>query len=1060
MRAWELRHRLTFIPSLATLLLTVSLTVHCERLPLKAFTNADGLAGNSINKIVRDSRGFLWFCTEEGLSRYDGYNFVNYTTEQGLPQSGVNDILETRSGEYWIATNGGLVHFNPKGTHNSNVTYANDSSVGQAPMFTAFLPEDTDRHARAITVLLEARDGTIWCGTYKGLYKLDSQARRLVPVEVGMPYEYGEWLYVTDIVEDQFESLWIATHGSLYRRWKDGTAARYTRHDGLPDDVLHDLLIDHQQQLWVGSRNKGFYRLTFDQTHATPKVAFTLTPGDYSQSEWINQLFETSEHRLWAATARGLLEFIPDGNSQGHYHVYTPQNGLTGLNLTAIAEDDGGNLWLGSENGAGVMKLAHNGFITYGREDGIVTVNAVFPDRAGGVCVRGYVLGDKQASIFDGGRLDLLNLSNAYFWPRFGRFDGQHFNWFVPNVLKGKDLGWVSEGTTLQDPRSGEWWLGTPLYRFPSLDNFTQLKTAQLTSHFGKGSIIGDHQIWRLFEDSRGRIWVSIIDFRGNGLAVWEPENQNVRDLNGSTNLPSLHDDLPRAFGEDRLGNIWIGFNTGLALFHDGSFNFYTDKDGLPPGAITEIFTDHSGRLWLGSARGGLVLVENGEADRPHFKTYTTEQGLSGNLVLALAEDTYGRIYVGTGQGLDRFDPTSGHVRHYSAADGLAGGKIFCVYLAKDGWIWIGTTQGISRFLPEPETILPAPPVMFTTLNVAGNAEKISALGETNVQLSDLASSASQLQINFVGLSFVSGGSLRYQYKLEGADRDWSVPTSQRTVTYAHLAAGRYRFLVRAVNADGQVSAVPAVITFRVLPALWLRWWFIAIAVLLAASLVYWLYRYRVSRLLEVANMRTRIATDLHDDIGSNLTKIAILSEVAKQQQVNHEKDEGPLTSIAQISRESVSAMSDIVWAINPNRDHLIDVIRRMRRHAEELFSARDIQLSFIAPGEEQKLRLGVDVRRDLFLIFKEAVNNAARHAQCSRVEIEMRVDGTSLAMSVRDNGVGFDSNRDSDGQGLASMQRRASELGGSLTIETQHGQGTSVLVKVPVVHVRNFAWR
>ena len=167
---------------------------------------------------------------------------------------------------------------------------------------------------------------------------------------------------------------------------------------------------------------------------------------------------------------------------------------------------------------------------------------------------------------------------------------------------------------------------------------------------------------------------------------------------------------------------------------------------------------------------------------------------------------------------------------------------------------------------------------MLTGVQVAGTPQNVSALGERELHLSDLAASASQLQIHFVGLGFAPGESLSYQYMLEGADRDWSAPTAQRTVTYARLALGHYRFLVRAVNADGQVSANPAVSTFRVLPPVWARWWFIVIVILVVGGTVFLLYRYRVARLLEVANMRTRIATELHDDIGANLTRITILS--------------------------------------------------------------------------------------------------------------------------------------------------------------------------------------
>src|SRR5437762_6029394 len=354
--------RMTLVAVLA-ILLSTSFSTRGERLPLKAYTTADGLAHNVINKIVRDSRGFLWFCTEEGLSRFDGYNFTNYGTEQGLPHTSVNDILETRHGDYWVATSGGLVHFNPRGAPASHVAYTTEGPTAAPPMFTAVVPEDTDRYARTLSVLLEGRDGTLWCGTYKGLYRLDESGGplALLPVDIGMPGEYGEWRFITDLAEDRYGSVWVATHGGLYRRWADGSAARYTRREGLPDDVLHDLLIDHEGQLWVGSRNVGFFRITFDETHAAPTLAFTLTPRDFIQSEWINQLFETSEHKLWAATARGLLEFMPDGDAGGRpYRIYTPENGLTDNAITALGQDAGGNLWLGSGTGAGVMPCKAN----------------------------------------------------------------------------------------------------------------------------------------------------------------------------------------------------------------------------------------------------------------------------------------------------------------------------------------------------------------------------------------------------------------------------------------------------------------------------------------------------------------------------------------------------------------------------------------------------------------------------------------------------------------------------------------------------------------------------
>jgi ligand-binding sensor domain-containing protein len=202
--------------------------IAAQRLPLKAYTVADGLPNNIINKIVRDSRGFLWFCTSEGLSRFDGYSFTNYGVDQGLPHTTVNDFLETRNGELWIATNGGLVLFNPKGEPTPRIVLANENAR-PAPMFTVVIPEDEDRAARAASVLFEDHNGTIWCGTMKHLYRLERSGNsfKLAPVDLGT-----KEVFILDLLEDRGGSLWIGSFTGLYCRRPDGRVEHFTRHDG------------------------------------------------------------------------------------------------------------------------------------------------------------------------------------------------------------------------------------------------------------------------------------------------------------------------------------------------------------------------------------------------------------------------------------------------------------------------------------------------------------------------------------------------------------------------------------------------------------------------------------------------------------------------------------------------------------------------------------------------------------------------------------------------------------------------------------------------------------
>jgi signal transduction histidine kinase/ligand-binding sensor domain-containing protein len=1035
-----------------------------QQLPIKTYTTADGLPHNSVNRIVKDSRGFLWFCTNEGLARFDSYAFTNFGVEQGLPNSVINDLLETRAGEYWVATDGGLVRFDPRGMPGTRISRETNSS-NRVPMFSVVPVAGEDTAARPVTVVHEGRDGTIWAGTDNGLYRLvrDNGLPSLRYVEVGFPNENREQRLVADVLEDARGALWIAAPSGLYRRWPNGSAARYGQRDGLPSAYLQDLLEDHDGRLWAGSPLHGFYRFTADESRRPPVVDLALTVPDLP-SPWVFQLLETSSHRFWIATARGLVEFLPAGDDQGRrFRAYSTRNGLSYYDVTALTEDAAGNLWLGTNN-AGAMKLALNGLTAYGERDGLRQVSAVFNDRAGNLCFRGLLLGDARASVFEGGRLDLVSTDQPGYYPRVGCFDGSRFTGFPPAGINSLGWGWVNEGLTLQT-RQGEWWIGTGqgLYRYPTADRLDSLRTLRPLAAYTPKDGLATWQMYRLFEDSRGDVWVSSIGADTNGLARWDHLSSRVIDMAGLPGLPLLKNSLPRAFGEDAGGNVWVGFDGQLARYHDGTFQLFTSNEGVPPGAIRDIHRDRAGRLWLASASSGLVRIDDAASDRPKFLAYTTAQNISSNDIEAVTEDLDNRIYAAGARGIDRLAPATGHVEHFTTADGLAPGRFRAAFRDRFGVLWFGTTTGLARLAPTPERPAAPPPVVIGAVRIDGVAEPISALGEQEVVLADFGPDQNQVQIDFVGLGFGSGDVLRYQYRLQGADADWSVPNEQRSVTYASLAPRRYTFVVRAVNSDGAFSEQPATITFAILRPVWQRAWFLGLAALMLCGMVYSLYRYRVARLLEMANMRTRIATDLHDDIGANLTRIALLSQVATQKSLapplsgssqgvlDIAAEGGPLGSIARIARESVSSMSDIVWAINPARETLLDLTRRMRQHADEIFTLRNIELRFDAPEARPDLRLGVDVRRDVLLIFKESVNNAARHSGCTRVEIDFRVERSRLLLSVGDNGAGFDPSLESEGQGLTSMKRRARRLKGTLDLRSANGLGTTVTLTIPL---------
>ncbi len=1032
------------ISALSLLLFSIS-DAGAERLPLRAYTTADGLPNNTINKIVPDSRGFLWFCTDEGLSRFDGYEFTNYGTNHGLPHPVVNDFLETREGEYWVATTGGLSKFNPRGEPANRVIYA-DSPRGEdprEPMFTVYKLRAEDRYTRAITTLLERRDGTLWYGTNNGLFRIARENGRinLLPVEVGMsPGSTGQRI-ISTVVEDGHGTLWIGGPHGLHRLWPDGTFASYGRNTGLPDTFIHDLLDDHKGNLWVATRHGGLAQLAV--TASGPPVSKHIyNDKNGLPSNWIFDLFQSANGKLWVGTNLGLCEFLLDDSGNGNLlRIYTRRNGFSYHEIVNLAEDREGNLWLGLENGA--MKLARNGFTTFEERDGVCCVRSFFRSEAGEFFAYAYLVPNPGTS-----RVAAKKDSQIYSL-RLGRFDGQQFTWLLPDALMTKYPGWSTELIALQ-ARTGEWWIGTGegLYQFPPVKNFAALKRARPAAIYSARDGMATAHVYCLFEDSRGDLWISSIGPE-NGLARWERTTRKVQNMSNTPGLPSLKEKLATVFQEDSGGNLWVGFNDGfLGRYREGRFKIFTPEDGLP-GRVEDLFNDHRGNLWAAMGRGGLSRVDNPTAEHPTFVNYTTAEGLATNYVTAVTEDLYGRIYIATGQGIDRLEPATGRIRHYTTADGLALGRVLSATRDGQGAIWVGTLSGMSWLHPEPVEPTIPPPILIKGVRVAGTPHNVSAIGETEIYLPELQANENQLEIDFVGLSFAPGESLRYQYRLEGANDEWSAATGQRTINFANLAPGRYRFLVRGLNSDDVTSPQPATISFTILPPMWQRWWFLTLLAMTIGLVAYTLYRYRLRRLVELERVRTRIAGDLHDDIGAGLSRIAILSELGRQ-----ETGRGPgserLSAIARASRELVDSMSDIVWAINPERDQLRDLIQRMRRFASDIFTARGINFSFRAPTEERNLKVGADVRRHIYLVFKESVNNVVRHSGCTEAQIDLMVEANSFVMVIKDNGGGFAPAQVGDGNGLVNMRERARLMGAQFWIDSADGQGTTVTLRVP----------
>ncbi|MDP8980267.1 MAG: ATP-binding protein [Acidobacteriota bacterium] len=975
------------------------MTLRGELLPVRTHTSADGLAANRVECIVPDSRGFLWFCTAEGLSRFDGYRFVNYGTEEGLAHRVVSAVMETRSGAYLVGTGRGLSRM--------------IRPDGKGVRFATEVPEH-EPAGNSVVALHEMRNGKIWCATRRALFEWNPAGgfrRQAFPLPTGEQ--------IGDLAEDRGGNLWIATTAGIYLLGENGSVQSFGVTDGLPEGWVEALLLDSKGRMWAAIRGGlALFRQRRPGGWGVDKV-FTSHSG--LASGGVTALAESSDGTLWVGTDWGISR-LTLGDEPKLLKNLGREQGLSDRNIRALAQDQAGNMWAGTE-GAGVMRIDALGFTTYREQDGLPTdrVFSVFEDRAGelmAVTVTDH--GGRSVNIFDGAR----------------------FHDVAPRAFaKRASWGW---NQVLLQSRRGEWWSASKdgLCRYPAV------KAADLAGRNPKICYARDTQAFRIFEDSQGGVWASAQSKRGDRLMRWDPRTDAVQDFPAPRIPGEPSDDLVSAFAEDRQGNIWMGLYKG-GLYRYGGRGRFQKIDAAPAGTVFALLTDHEGRIWIGS-NGGLGRVDATKDEHPAVEIYNTNRGLASNIVECLVEDGRGRIYAGTSKGVDRLEPESGHIRHFSNANGLAHGEFTSAVRDRSGTLWFATKQGLSRLIPGGDRAALKPRVFITDLRIAGGPYPVSQLGETRLSRLELKPSQNQLQVEFVGLDYEPGEVLRYSYKLEGADPDWNPPRAQHTVNYAALSGGTYRFLVKAVTSEGVESAEPAEIDFTVLPPMWRRWWFLSLALAAALALVFAAHRYRVTQMVSLERMRTAIATDLHDDIGASLSQIAILSEVARV------GGENPgLEKVAALAREMVDSMSDIVWSIRSEPHGVDSLILRMREFALDLLGTQGVDFQLKAPQTGENAQLSLQARRELFLIFKECIHNVARHSGCTAVKAELRVADGEISLGVEDNGRGLNPAGKpagwTGGNGIPGMRRRAESLGGRMQFISKPGEGCSVLIQLPL---------
>lgn len=970
-----------------------------QTLPLRQYDVSQGLANSRVNFLVQDSRGYLWIATWEGLSRFDGAEFVQFGAREGLGSDFVNTLAEDTAGRMWVATADGSVSLFLGARRE-----ANESAL-------AFRRFDLPEHSAANPIRAMCSDpaGGLWCASAAGVQHIDVDARGELRIDRRLPETIVAWPQA--LVTSPDGRTWFGTRQEVLEI--DGE--RVLRHAAPRTDAeLGELIAiapSVEGRVLVGF-DRALYELGAPSADGTR--TWTLVPLDFDALHHLRALACDRDGEVWIGSWQGLVRSSARGQS-----LVRREHGLADDSIRALCTDADGNLWIGTWS-AGIARLSSKAIVHWTVENGL-------PDRTAL-----HMAEDPQGRIV------------VAFARALARIDADH----VETIAGSEDPRWIGIGQRVCIDSRGDTWLGTEegrFYRVPGPD----LHLARATPIGAAEGFPDDAVFGTPHEDPDGTLWVAT----STGKLAWYDRRKHADGIRfESASLGAASTFPPRWMMRARGGDLWLAPYTGLARWIDGRLDALEIEPGEPPPQSRCLFQARSGDVWVGTRHTGAWRTSDPSARRPSFTRQRFGEGLVSEAVWSIAEDKLGRLYFGTGRGVDRLDPATGDVLHIGSREGLAGEIVTHCITDREGRVWVASSGGVSRLDPSIDDPPPAPPpVWITAVRVAGEDIAIDPRGVREVDAGGHSASENDVEIHFTAPCFRSESSLGFQYRLEGVDPDWSPLTQQRSVNFARLESGSYSFQVRAVHADGVLSPWSAQVSFRVRPPVWRAWWFIGACVGAAAAIAYALHRSRVRRVLALERIRTQIATDIHDDMGSGLAQIAILSEVAKRQ--DGESARSHMDEIARLARAMRESMSDIVWSIDPRKDHFTDLVQRMRQVTFNLLEAEGVTVDFSAPSEAEivDIPLGPDRRRHMLLMFKEIVSNVARHAGATRVTVEIAVTPESMSVKVTDDGCGFDPDADLRGHGLSGLRRRAQGLNARLRIESKCGAGTKALVEMRV---------
>jgi signal transduction histidine kinase/ligand-binding sensor domain-containing protein len=652
--------------------------------------------------------------------------------------------------------------------------------------------------------------------------------------------------------------------------------------------------------------------------------------------------------------------------------------------------------------------------------------------------------------------------------------------------------------------RDGAIWAtteGAGLYRF--LNNEWK--------NYGESSGLSNMYVWSVSQDAQGRIWASTW---GGGIFLQQGERfirppglENVevpmaatlqtadgvtwigsasgliRYQNGAVTWFGEKDGLKvpdvRAIAQAADGTIWFGMlGGGLGRLRNGVVKQFQKSDGLSSDYVQSLKMDPDGTLWIGTYGSGLDRFKDGR-----FSRITTAAGIPSNFICAIEEDERGTFWISSHHGIFRVakkslddcaDGKSATVEclTYGEGDGLpsvqcSGGLQPAVGKLADGRICFATSMGLAIVDPADTKVnqLP-PPVVIEDILVNGRLLSRGGAGLTAPL--KIPPGQQRFEFHFTGLSFVAPEKMQFEYQLEGWDSDWmKTGSDKRVAEYSYIPPGRYTFRVRASNSDGVWNETGASFALVVLPHFWQTWWFEVVtalaAIVLVTCIVWFISRRRLHRKLEnvqrqqaIERERTRIAKDIHDHLGANLTRISLLSQSAQGELENPRHAATQLERIYDTSRELTRSMDEIVWAVNPQHDTLDSLASYLGNFAQEYLTSLHIRCRLEVPLHLPHWPITAETRHNIFLAFKEALHNVVKHSGATEVFVFLTLTDDAVTLVLRDNGKGFDPEavipRPGRGNGLKNMRQRLEKIGGRCTVQSRPGAGAEISFLVNIL--------